>query len=205
MTAVRDEILETMPPLRGVVHAAGVVDDGMLVHQTWARWRAVLHGKVGGARVLDALTRDLSLDFFVLYSSAGVAPRACRPGRVCRCQRGTGRDRLGQEVVGTPGAQRRLGAMAGSRDGRADGQRRHRPVEHARARLARSTGIAFAQLERLLSEGATHAAILPIDWHRFLSRLPAGVDADFFSAVAPREAGHAPPPVAPLRRGRRPG
>src|SRR5262245_24221889 len=56
-------------PLRGVVHAAGVLDDGMLSGQSAERFARVLTPKVGGACHLDALTRSADLDFFVLFSS----------------------------------------------------------------------------------------------------------------------------------------
>jgi acyl carrier protein len=49
-----------------------------------------------------------------------------------------------------------------------------------------STG--FAWLERLLRAGVTHAAVLPIDWQRFASKLPPGVDRAYFRAVLPQLA-----------------
>ena len=67
---VFDSIAETMPPLRGIVHAAMVIDDGLVRSLNAERIDKVLAPKVQGARNLDALSRDLQLDFFVLYSSA---------------------------------------------------------------------------------------------------------------------------------------
>jgi len=58
------------PPLEGVVHAAGVLDDGILHRQTSARFAAVLAPKVLGAWNLHRATRDLPLRHFVLFSSA---------------------------------------------------------------------------------------------------------------------------------------
>lgn len=57
-------------PLAGVIHAAGVLDDGLLGDQSWERFERVLAPKVRGADLLHEFTRSLSLDFFVLYSSA---------------------------------------------------------------------------------------------------------------------------------------
>jgi acyl transferase domain-containing protein/NADPH:quinone reductase-like Zn-dependent oxidoreductase/SAM-dependent methyltransferase/acyl carrier protein/short-subunit dehydrogenase len=59
------------PPLRGVVHAAMHLDDAPLTELDDERFHAVLSPKVGGAVVLDQLTRDLDLDLdlFLLYSS----------------------------------------------------------------------------------------------------------------------------------------
>src|SRR5690606_30530681 len=60
---------QTMPPLRGVIHSAGVLDDGALLQQSWSRFRTVMAPKVVGSWHLHQLTRHLPLDFFVLFSS----------------------------------------------------------------------------------------------------------------------------------------
>ncbi|MGW3206159.1 SDR family NAD(P)-dependent oxidoreductase [Streptomyces sp. NPDC001135] len=60
---------DLLPALRGVVHAAGVLDDGGIQRQTAGRLRSVMAPKMRGAWNLHLLTRDKELDFFVLYSS----------------------------------------------------------------------------------------------------------------------------------------
>ena len=57
-------------PVTGVFHAAGVLDDGILLTQNVERFRKVLEPKTTGAWLLHELTRDLELDLFVLFSSA---------------------------------------------------------------------------------------------------------------------------------------
>ena len=52
-------------PLRGVIHAAGVLDDGVLRRQSWPRFAKVLAPKVQGAWHLHTLTQALPLDFFL--------------------------------------------------------------------------------------------------------------------------------------------
>ncbi|MER6417112.1 type I polyketide synthase, partial [Streptomyces humidus] len=56
-------------PVDAVVHAAGVLDDGVIDALTPERFAAVLWAKALGALNLDDLTRDRDLDAFVLFSS----------------------------------------------------------------------------------------------------------------------------------------
>jgi 6-methylsalicylic acid synthase len=60
-----------LPPIRGVVHAAGVLDDRMLGTLDEASLRTVMRPKVDGELVLDELFPPGSVDFFVLFSSIG--------------------------------------------------------------------------------------------------------------------------------------
>jgi acyl carrier protein len=64
-----DEVHGSLPPLRGVVHAAGTLDDGLLLGQDWPRFELALRAKVDGAWNLHRLTQRCELDFFVLFSS----------------------------------------------------------------------------------------------------------------------------------------
>jgi short-subunit dehydrogenase/acyl carrier protein len=65
-----NEILPTLPPLRGVIYTAGVTEDALLANQTAAGFRRVMAAKISGAWNLHQRTAALPLDFFVLYSSA---------------------------------------------------------------------------------------------------------------------------------------
>jgi acyl transferase domain-containing protein len=67
---VMDEIRKSLPPLRGVVHCAGVLDDGIVMQQNWPRLERVMAPKIAGAWNLHLATIGASLDFFVLFSSA---------------------------------------------------------------------------------------------------------------------------------------
>ncbi|TXI01863.1 MAG: acyltransferase domain-containing protein, partial [Rhizobium sp.] len=56
--------------LKGVVHAAMVLDDALLANLTPERNRPVLEVKIRGAEILDRLTRHDALELFLLFSSA---------------------------------------------------------------------------------------------------------------------------------------
>jgi myxalamid-type polyketide synthase MxaB len=58
-----------MPLLGGVIHAAGILDDGVIEQQTPERMRRVMTPKIVGAWNLHELTQGTPLDFFFLFSS----------------------------------------------------------------------------------------------------------------------------------------
>ncbi|XP_021946548.1 phenolphthiocerol synthesis polyketide synthase type I Pks15/1-like [Folsomia candida] len=60
-----------LPPLRGIMHAAGVLDDATYENQTWDKFENVFNCKVQGAWNLHQLSLNLTfpLEHFVLFSS----------------------------------------------------------------------------------------------------------------------------------------
>ncbi|MBP0034557.1 MAG: type I polyketide synthase, partial [Roseofilum sp. Belize BBD 4] len=66
---ILEEIQTSMPRLKGIIHAAGVLDDGILQQMDWERFTKVMSPKVIGTWNLHRLTQNLPLDFFVCFSS----------------------------------------------------------------------------------------------------------------------------------------
>ncbi|MHB8849144.1 MAG: SDR family NAD(P)-dependent oxidoreductase, partial [Burkholderiales bacterium] len=70
LSALLQQIAATMPPLKGIVHAAMVIADGLVRNMDLEQIRRVLLPKVLGAYHLHQLTADCALDYFILFSSA---------------------------------------------------------------------------------------------------------------------------------------
>jgi acyl transferase domain-containing protein/acyl carrier protein len=66
-----NHIREGGRPVRGIVHAAGSVDDRLLVNMTETDFTKVMAPKVSGARVLHNTFKGHDLEFFVMFGSAG--------------------------------------------------------------------------------------------------------------------------------------
>lgn len=64
-----ETINRTMPKLRGIIHAAGIIDVGMITEQSWERLENVFAPKVDGGWNLHKATENIPLDFFIMYSS----------------------------------------------------------------------------------------------------------------------------------------
>jgi acyl transferase domain-containing protein/surfactin synthase thioesterase subunit/acyl carrier protein len=62
-------ISNELPPLRGVVHSAGVLDDGILAQLDWDRFSSLFEPRVYGSWLLHEYTKPLELDFFIFKST----------------------------------------------------------------------------------------------------------------------------------------
>jgi amino acid adenylation domain-containing protein len=162
----------TRPPLRGAIHAAGTLEDGVIAQQTWDRFSRVLAPKVEGGWNLHRLTLDEPLDFFVLFSSA--VSLLGSPGQSNHAAASTFLDSLAEHrrALGLPalsldwGAWSEVGAAAERGvEGRVDRQ--------GVGIIPPDAGLDL--FERLLGQPAARVGILPVDWPRFLERLTGAV------------------------------
>lgn len=73
LRSVLDQMVADQPRIGGIMHCAGVIDDGVLLQQDWLRFANVMHAKVTGSWNLHQLTRNMDIDFLILFSSgAGI-------------------------------------------------------------------------------------------------------------------------------------
>ena len=70
LATILDAIRANQPPLRGVVHAASAIEDGLVADIELARVNTIMHPKLAGAIALDSLTRNDPIELFLLFSSA---------------------------------------------------------------------------------------------------------------------------------------
>jgi len=157
------------PPLRGILHAAGVIDDGIVLKQTAERCRAVMRPKIAGAWNLHLATRELPIDFFVTYSS--VASVLGSPGQASYAAGNAFLDALA-------GLRRRMALPALNINWGpwADSGMAARTTSASVLKLIRPLvpTEAVATLWQLLDEGAAEdAVVLDVDWQRFFQAYPA--------------------------------
>jgi len=67
--AVVQKLKQNNMKIKGVVHAAGIIEDKMIKDQTWSSFENVFNTKVKGTFHLHHALKDESLDFFVMMSS----------------------------------------------------------------------------------------------------------------------------------------
>ncbi len=70
LAAILDQIRQSQPPLRGIVHAASTIVDRLTADIDPAGIDQILRPKLGGAAALDALTREDPIELFLMFSSA---------------------------------------------------------------------------------------------------------------------------------------
>ncbi|WP_248001499.1 type I polyketide synthase [Streptomyces sp. RPA4-5] len=152
-------------PLTGVVHTAGVVDDGVLDGQSVERFESVLAGKVGGVVHLDELTSGLDLDLFVVFSSlAGTLGSA-----------GQGNYAAANAFLDAWIQQRRDRGLAGlsiawgawGEQGMATDQMVADRVRRAGLKPM-DAKLAMEAMARAVDHGEDHVAIADVDWARML-------------------------------------
>ena len=196
LAAALEELAAAQPPLRGVVHAAGVIDDGVLLGQSWERCARVLAPKVAGALNLHHLTRGLDLRHFILFSSASALLGT--PGQASYAAANALLAALAHERrrQGLPACCLHWGPWAGAGLASALGEReRRRPAAWGLGMLAPRA--ALDALDEALAADLAEATVLALDARRLaasaMGREP--LFAELVAGLAP-QAMPAPPAVS---------
>ena len=183
LAAVLAQIGRDMPPLRGIFHLAGVLDDGILREQRRERFDRVMAAKAHGAWNLHELTREMPLELFVLFSSAAAILGS--PGQGNYASANAFLDALAhhRHALKLPA----LSVNWGSWDEVGMAAR----LKESEGQRWAAAGIGWigidqgmATLERLVVEDRVQAAVLPIDWPKFFQRIPAGSEPAWLMEMA---------------------
>jgi acyl transferase domain-containing protein/acyl carrier protein/short-subunit dehydrogenase len=174
------DVARTMPPLRGILHAAMVLDDGLLVQLDRDRFEKVMAPKVLGAWNLHAHTLRAPLDFFVLFSSlSGLGNR----GQANYSAANAFLEALAhyRRSRGLPALCINWGILAGAGFvARNDKLARHLEQQGHRGIPVRE---ALDVLGRLLGRKATHVAVADLNWPLWARSNPASTTSPRFSEL----------------------
>jgi len=172
MAAVLAEVRVGLPPLRGVVHAAGLLADATIANLDAAGFERVVAPKLDGARVLDALTTTDPLDLFVLFSSA--AALVGNAGQAAYAAANAAMDALAEDRRrrGLPGLSVQWGPVTDVGLAAADDGRGARLAE--RGMTGFGVGEAWAALESLLADPGIPPVVgyVPINLRQWFDSYP---------------------------------
>ena len=155
------QIEATLPPLRGVIHCAGVTSDRALANQDWHSFNKVLAPKVQGAWNLHHLTQKYDLENFILFSSASSLLGSA--GQVNYCAANAFLDALAhaRHNLGLPAiainwsAWQNTGMAANAKISTGLNQKGIGSIQPSQA---------IEILEELLLHSPTQVGVIPFDW-----------------------------------------
>ncbi|WP_395067677.1 SDR family NAD(P)-dependent oxidoreductase [Paraburkholderia silvatlantica] len=173
-------------PLKGVLHSAMHIDDGLLRNLDDARFEAVLAPKLAGAWNLHRATLDCALDFFVVYSSATTA--LGNPGQSSYVAANSFLEALVEmrRATNLPGTYMAWGPL----DDVGFLARNEKTREALQSRIGGasiSSDEALVALERVLLAGGAGEAVVRLDWQALSRGMPAA-GARRYAALRTRNA-----------------
>jgi acyl transferase domain-containing protein len=180
-----NEINVAMPPLRGIIHSAGIIEDSLLVNQNWQAFERVMASKVAGAWNLHLGTLTQPLDWFVLFSS--VTSLLGVPGQGNYAAANAFLDSLAFErrITGLPALVVNWGAW--SEVGLAAQQ--DRPAWLDRLGIESfSPKRGIQACERVFARNTGQTAVVSMNWSKFIQHRPGGSSCDFFARITRSES-----------------
>ena len=186
------EVAAQLPPVRGIIHAAGLFDASLMENLSWARFAEILRPKLAGAWNLHQQTRDLPLDFFLCFSSmASVLPS---PGQAHYAGANAFLDALAhaRRAAGLPALAINWGPWAEVGMGqRLTGDLRRRWQSLGLPEIETAGGL--TALAELLGADVPQVSVMPIEWNKLFHLYPAGLEPPFLTRIAQQERRREPP------------
>lgn len=191
--AMMADIERTMPPLRGVVHAAGTLADRTLLDMNEDEFFRAIDPKVFGAWNLHEVTKELPLDFFVMYSS--VAGLTGSPGQANYAAANAFLDALcrSRAATGLPAMSIQWGAFSDVGMAAASDTRGKRIALLGSQNFTAAEGNAL--FDRLLHHPRTEVGLMRIDFSQWqASSIPGARSAFLRELVAKPDTEATPKP-----------
>jgi acyl transferase domain-containing protein/acyl carrier protein len=183
-------VKKRLPSLRGVVHAAGVLDDGMLLNQNAQRFQNVFGPKINGAWYLHRHTQHEALDFFVMFSST--ASLTGSPGQANYVAANTFLDVLAhyRHQHDRPGLSINWGPWSEVGMAAAQANRGERLARSGLGSLdpTRALNTMAALLER---DQRPQIGVMPVDWELWSQCYPQNAQAPLYSDLLQTTVGAA--------------
>lgn len=194
--ALLDQIAATLPPLRGVIHAAGVLDDGTMLQLDRERFERVLAPKVAGAWNLHQLTREIPLDFFILFSSVTTLLGSAGQSNYVAANQFLDALAWLRHSQGLPASSIAWGPWSDVGMASSSGILR-RFASQGIDSIAPDQGTAV--LASLLNQNLPHINVLPMDWKRYVQSNARAADTPFLSELVTELQSSAPDMSASAR------
>jgi len=189
---VKRMLAASSKPLRGIIHAAGVLDNGVLLQQSMAQFNKVMAPKIQGSWHLHQLTQELPLDFWVCFSSVASVWGTLGQGNYAAANAFLDALAHHRQALGLPaltinwGPWGEIGMIANL-----DQQKQQRLREQGLKNIPPQQGIQI--LAHLLQKSVPQVSVLPVDWSKALQGTWQGLP--FFAAFTtdkPVEVGQEP-------------
>ncbi len=178
---ILEEISTSLPPLKGVIHAAGVLDDGVLQKMSWEKFMNVMSPKVSGTWYLHELTQNLPLDFFVCFSSMASMLGNFGQGNYAAANGFMDAIAHYRQGQGLPGLSINWGAWA-TAGMAARLAREHQNRMHSSGVVAIKPELGMQALGSLLSGSQSQVGVFPVNWQEFFRQMPGLAKLPFLEA-----------------------
>lgn len=177
-------IMQCMPPVRGVIHGAMVLDDGFLSQMQETNFRSVMTPKIQGAINLYQVLEDVPLDFFLMFSS--ISSLIGNSGQANYVAANSFLDGFSHYLTsrGIPAKTINWGALSDTGVLAKD---------QALIKVLEMAGIhgvnneqAMASMEAVLREGGSQTGIFRMDWGQWASVNPSLSQSGFYRELLDR-------------------
>ena len=183
--AVFDQIQEALandqiPPLRGIIHCAGIMQYELLMDHTVNRMLEIMKPKIVGGWLLHRRFLDQPIDLFVVYSSTSSILNSPFMGAYASGNIFLDALAAYRRSRGLPGMSISWGTWSETGMAVAENKDAGMPATQLKGVGTISNRAGLQALEYLLQNNVTHAGVMPMDWVEWRRAYPAFATMPFF-------------------------